>query len=101
MFWYTWVAMVPHPGTILYSDFLKPQQISPYRLAQEIEVSKPRICDIIRGKRAISPNTAIRLSRYFGNEPGFWLNLQQKFDLEVELKKFPITRNSQRRQSQS
>ena len=91
--------MVPHPGTILYSDFLKPQKISPYRLAQEIEVSKPRICDIIRGKRAISPNTAIRLSRYFGNEPEFWLNLQQRFDLEIELQKFP-TRNSRYRPSQ-
>lgn len=86
--------MIPHPGTILYTDFLKPQQISPYRLAQEIEVSKPRICDIIRGIRAISPNTAIRLGRYFGNKPEFWLNLQQKFDLATELEKFSSTRSA-------
>lgn len=89
--------MIPHPGTILYTDFLKPQQISPYRLAQEIEVSKPRICDIIRGTRAISPNTAIRLGRYFGNKPEFWLNLQQKFDLAAELEKFSSTRNAPHR----
>lgn len=92
--------MAPHPGEILYADFLKPKKISPYRLATEIEVSKPRICDILRGERAISPNTAIRLSRYFGNEPEFWLNLQQKFDLEIELKKFAPTRNAPHRQNQ-
>lgn len=80
--------MAPHPGKILESDFLKPKKISAYRLAAEINVSKPRICDIIRGERAISPNTAIRLSRYFGNKPEFWLNLQQKFDLVTEFKRF-------------
>lgn len=82
--------MLPHPGQILNSDFLKPNQISPYRLAKEIGVSKPRVCDIIRGERAISPNTAIRLSRFFNNEAEYWLNLQAQFDLAIERKKFCV-----------
>lgn len=82
--------MTPHPGRILDSQFLKPNQISPYRLAKEIAVSKPRICDIIRGERAISANTAIRLSRFFNNEAEYWLNLQTQFDLANERKKFSV-----------
>lgn len=79
--------MIPHPGKILYSDFLKPQKISLYRLAQELQINAPRVCEIVRGNRAITTNTAIRLSRYFGNNPEFWLQLQMRFNIAQELKK--------------
>ena len=65
-------------------EFLKPLGISQYRLAKEISVPPRRINEIVQGKRAISPDTALRLSRYFGLSERFWMNLQSRYDLEVE-----------------
>ncbi len=77
--------MVPiHPGEILQEDFLIPMGISQYRLAKDISVPPRRINEIVHGKRAVSANTALRLSKYFGTSERFWLNIQAKFDLEVE-----------------
>jgi len=76
-----------HPGEILLEEFLKPLGISQYRLAKDIHVPARRINEIIHGKRAITPNTALRLSRYFKLSERFWLNLQARYDLEVEKEK--------------
>jgi antitoxin HigA-1 len=73
-----------HPGEILLEEFLRPMNISQYRLAKDISVSARRINEVIQGKRAITPDTALRLSRYFGLSERFWLNLQARYDLEVE-----------------
>ena len=73
-----------HPGEILFEEFLKPLSISQYRLAKDINVPSRRINEIVLGKRSISPNTALRLSRYFGLSDRFWINLQARYDLEVE-----------------
>jgi addiction module HigA family antidote len=73
-----------HPGEILLEEFLKPMEITQYRLAKDIHVPPRRINEIVHGKRAISANTALRLAKYFGNSPRFWLNLQVHYDLEVE-----------------
>ena len=73
-----------HPGEILLEEFLKPMGISQYRLAKDISVPARRINEIVHGKRAISPDTALRLSRYFGLSERFWVNLQARYDLEVE-----------------
>jgi len=73
-----------HPGEILLEEFLKPMGISQYRLAKSISVSARRINEIVHGKRAISPDTALRLSRYFGLSERFWMNLQARYDLEIE-----------------
>lgn len=73
-----------HPGEILLEEFLKPMSISQYRLAKDINVPARRINEIVQGKRAISVDTALRLSRYFGLSDRFWLNLQTQYDLEVE-----------------
>jgi addiction module HigA family antidote len=73
-----------HPGEILLEEFLKPMELSQYRLAKDINVSARRINEIVHGKRAISPNTALRLSRYFGMSERFWMNLQARYDLEIE-----------------
>jgi addiction module HigA family antidote len=73
-----------HPGEILLEEFLKPMNISQYRLAKDISVPARRINEIVLGKRAISADTALRLSRYFGLSERFWLNLQARYDLEVE-----------------
>jgi addiction module HigA family antidote len=72
-----------HPGEILFEEFLKPLHLSQYRLAKEIGVPPRRINEIVQGKRAITPDTALRLSRYFGLSERFWLNLQSRYDLEV------------------
>jgi addiction module HigA family antidote len=72
-----------HPGETLREDFLKPLDLTPNRLAIELQVPATRINDIARGKRAISADTALRLARYFGTTPQFWLNLQANYDLEV------------------
>lgn len=71
-----------HPGEILLEEFLQPMEISQYRLAKDIGVSARRINEIVHGKRGISPDTALRLSRYFGLSERFWLNLQTRYDLE-------------------
>jgi antitoxin HigA-1 len=73
-----------HPGEILNEEFLKPHELSQYRLAKEIGVPARRINEIVHGKRAITPDTALRLSRYFALSERFWLNLQTRYDLEVE-----------------
>ncbi len=73
-----------HPGEILLEEFLKPLNISQYRLAKDINVPSRRINEIVLGKRSISPNTALRLSRYFGLSDRFWINLQARYDLEIE-----------------
>jgi len=73
-----------HPGEILLEEFLKPLGLTQYRLAQDISVHPRRINEIVHGKRAISADTALRLSRYFGLSERYWLNLQARYDLEVE-----------------
>lgn len=73
-----------HPGEILLEEFLKPLNISQYRLAKDISVPARRINEIIHGKRSVSADTALRLSRYFGLSERFWLNLQARHDIEVE-----------------
>lgn len=77
-----------HPGEILLEDFLKPLGISQYRLAKDINVDPRRINEVVRGERSITANTAIRLSRYFGLSERFWLNLQSRYDLEMEKDRF-------------
>jgi addiction module HigA family antidote len=73
-----------HPGEILLEEFLKPMGISQYKLAKDINVHPRRINEIVHGQRAISADTALRLSRYFGLSERFWMNLQARYDLEVE-----------------
>ena len=73
-----------HPGEILLEEFLKPMDISQYRLAKDISVDPRRINEIVHGKRAISADTALRLGRFFGTSARFWLNLQSHYDLELE-----------------
>jgi len=72
-----------HPGEILLEEFLKPMEISQYRLAKDISVDPRRVNEIVHGQRAISADTALRFGRYFGTSPQFWLNLQSHYDLEV------------------
>ena len=77
-----------HPGEILMEEFLKPLGISQYRLAKDINVPARRINEIVHGKRSISADTALRLSRYFNLSERFWLNLQARYDIEMEKDKF-------------
>ena len=72
-----------HPGEILMEEFLEPMKISQYRLAKDINVPPRRINEIVHGKRSITADTALRLGRFFGMSPQFWLNLQTRYDLEV------------------
>lgn len=73
-----------HPGEILLTEFLEPFGLSQYRLAQDISVPPRRINEIVHGTRAITADTALRLGRFFGTSPQFWLNLQSRYDLDVE-----------------
>ena len=73
-----------HPGEILMEEYLEPMGISQYRLAKEISVPPRRINEIVHGKRAISTDTALRLARFFGSSELFWVNLQTRYDLEIE-----------------
>ena len=73
-----------HPGEILAEEFLEPMKVTQYRLAKETNVPARRINEIVHGKRAISADTALRLGLYFGTTPDFWLNLQSRYNLEVE-----------------
>jgi addiction module HigA family antidote len=75
-----------HPGEILKAEFLEPLGLSSYRLAKELLVSVPRINDLVREKRSITADTAMRLSRYFGTTSHFWLNLQNKHDIWLAAK---------------
>lgn len=71
------------PGEVLKEEFLDPMEITPYALAKAIYVDPPRIAAIIKGRRKITADTALRLSRFFGNSAEFWLNMQGRYDLEV------------------
>jgi addiction module HigA family antidote len=73
-----------HPGEILAEEFLRPLNISQYRLAKDISVPARRVNEIVHGTRAVSADTALRLSKYFGTSDRFWLNLQTRYDLERE-----------------
>ncbi len=73
-----------HPGEILLEEFLLPLGVSQYRLAKETSVPPRRINEIVRGTRSISADTGLRLARYFGTSERFWLNLQARYDLELE-----------------
>lgn len=73
-----------HPGEILAEEFLKPMNISQYRLAKEINVPARRINEIVHGTRSITADTALRLSRFFGMSDFFWINLQAQYDVEAE-----------------
>jgi addiction module HigA family antidote len=73
-----------HPGEILATDFLEPLGLSQYRLAKDISVPARRINEIVHGTRAVSADTALRLARYFGTSERFWLNVQARYDLELE-----------------
>ncbi|HEV8388534.1 MAG TPA: HigA family addiction module antitoxin [Dongiaceae bacterium] len=72
-----------HPGEILLHEFLEPMGLSQYALAQSVGVPPRRINEIVLGKRSVCADTALRLGRYFGVEPQFWLNLQSRYDLDV------------------
>jgi addiction module HigA family antidote len=73
-----------HPGQILAEEFLVPFNITAYKLAKDIEIPQTRISEIIKGNRRITADTALRLSKYFGNSAKFWLGLQDDFDIEAE-----------------
>ncbi len=73
-----------HPGEILMKEFLEPMGITQYRLAKDINVAPRRVNEIVHGKRAITADTALRLSRYFGTSERFWMNLQTRFDMELQ-----------------
>jgi antitoxin HigA-1 len=73
-----------HPGEILLIEFLEPLGVSQYQLAKAVDVPARRINEIVHGQRRISADTALRLSRYFGPSERFWLNLQARYDLEIE-----------------
>ncbi|CAG0968705.1 putative HTH-type transcriptional regulator YbaQ [Anaerolineae bacterium] len=72
-----------HPGEVLREEFLIPLGMSAHALALELKVPAPRINDIVRERRAVTPDTALRLARYFGTTPQFWLNLQSSYDLKI------------------
>ena len=73
-----------HPGEILIEEFLKPLEITAYRISKDTEIPQTRISQIIKGKRRITADTALRLSSYFGNSAKFWLGLQDDYDIEEE-----------------
>jgi addiction module HigA family antidote len=75
-----------HPGEILQEEFLLPLEISAYKLSKDIGIPQTRVSSIIKGNRRITADTALRLSKYFGNSAKFWLGLQDDFDIEVETK---------------
>ncbi|WP_420627541.1 HigA family addiction module antitoxin [Candidatus Leptofilum sp.] len=72
-----------HPGEVLLEDFMKPMELTQYRVAKDIGVPAMRISQIVNGKRAVTADTAMRLARYFGTSPDVWLRLQARYDLEV------------------
>ena len=77
-------ALAPvHPGEILRDEFLAPMGLSVYRLARALKVSRPRLNDLVLGRRGVTVDTALRLGRYFGTTPEFWINLQTRYDLDL------------------
>jgi antitoxin HigA-1 len=73
-----------HPGEVLLEEFLNPMEVSAYKLSKDIGIPQTRISEILKGNRRITADTALRLSKYFGNSPKFWLELQNDYDLEEE-----------------
>lgn len=73
-----------HPGEILQQDFLIPMDISAYRLAKETYIDQTRISEIVNEKRSVTIDTALRLAKYFGTTPEFWINIQTQFDMEIK-----------------
>ncbi len=73
-----------HPGEILYFEFLEPLKITAYRISKDLKIPQTRISEIIRGNRRITADTALRLSKYFGNSAKFWLGIQNDYDIEAE-----------------
>ena len=73
-----------HPGEILKEEFLTPLNISPYKLSKDLKIPQTRISEILKGRRRITADTALRLSNYFGNSAKFWLGLQDDFDIEQQ-----------------
>ncbi len=84
-----------HPGEILFHEFLEPLKISAYRLSKDLNIPQTRVSQIIKGNRRITADTALRLSKYFGNSAKFWLGIQDDFDIEEEKesKKSELKRN--------
>jgi len=78
-----------HPGEVLLEEFLIPLNINAYRLSKDLAIPQTRVSEILKGRRRITADTALRLSKYFGNSPKFWLGLQDDYDLEEEM----LTRN--------
>lgn len=76
-----------HPGEILLTEFLEPLEISAYRLSKDLKIPQTRISEITKGNRRITADTALRLSKYFGNSAKFWLGIQDDFDIENQQKK--------------
>ena len=76
-----------HPGEILEEEFLKPLNISAYRLAKETHIPATRVSEILKQRRRITADTALRFSKYFGNSPDFWLGIQIEYDLREEIEK--------------
>lgn len=81
------------PGEILLEEFLKPLKISAYRLSKDTGMPATRISQILKGKRRITADTALRLSRYFGNSADFWMGIQDEFDLRKEMQKIRLELN--------
>ncbi len=79
-----------HPGELLRDEYLVPLGLSVYRLARELKIPRPRLNDIVLGRRSVTIDTAFRLGRYFGTTPGLWINLQTRYDLEVAERKLRV-----------
>ncbi len=75
-----------HPGEVLREEFLEPLELTAHALAQALRVPAPRINDIVRERRGVSPDTALRLARHFGTTPQFWLSLQASYDLKIAMR---------------
>jgi antitoxin HigA-1 len=88
-----------HPGDILKTEFMEPLGLSSYRLAKELHVSAPRVNDLVRGKRSITADTAMRLGAYFGTSPQLWLGLQMDHDIWVAAKNKSLTKVRPRAQA--
>ena len=73
-----------HPGEVLLEEFLIPLEISAYRLSKDVGIPQTRVSEILKGRRSITADTALRLSIYFGNSPKFWLGIQDDFDIEAQ-----------------
>ena len=76
-----------HPGEVLFEEFLMPLKISAYKLSKDLKIPQTRISEILKGRRRITADTALRLSNYFGNSAKFWLGLQDDYDIEEQLSK--------------